>query len=162
MLQRIPFPVMSGGFTPSLVWILGSVVLFGATVRGDSSSRSQAVTTGTPGARSLENSLSTVGAFDLGTFGGSGTSTIVDFAGLRESIGTPALTEAAHPTFAFPSNGLAPITDFPVVDGRNVEDGQPLTHTPDTTFPIAGLVRSLVIGTFGFFVIRRMRQQEKR
>ncbi len=162
MFQRILFPVMTGGFTPALVSVLGSVILLGSTVRGDSSSDSQNVTTDPPGALSVESRLNTAHPAELGALGGGESPKIGRFAGSNESIGTPGLTQAAPSNLTSLSLELLPVTDLPVAIDPDVRDEQPVTDSPDSTFPIAGLVRSLVMGTIGFLMMRRLQPRWKR
>ena len=65
-------PIMTGRLTPTLGFVLGSVVLLTTTVLGDSSTDSLGVTPATSGARSSEIGRDTVGAIELRTSSGRG------------------------------------------------------------------------------------------
>ncbi len=153
---------MTGRLTPTLGFVLGSVVLLTTTVLGDSSTDSLGVTPATSGARSSEIGRDTVGAIELRTSSGRGSHASGDFDDSSESIRTPVLTDDLPSTSTPAALGQTPFTDMPIVDDRNVRDGQPVTHPEGKTHPIAAVLRTLVIGSFGFLVIRRLQRPWKK
>ncbi len=165
MLHRIPSSPISGEFIPTLAWLLASVVAFGTTARGDSSSDRQPATTVTPGVLSTGSTISTISTAKSNSLGGSGDSSLGSLSGSSASDGPPILTDVKNSVEPSLADGFARIADLPIVNGNDTPltryDGQDVGRETRNTCRLSGLVRLLVFGTFGFLVMRRLQHHWK-
>jgi hypothetical protein len=156
-----------GTFPPivAVASVAATLVLLGTTARGDSSSGSSGISTGTSsaGAPSVGSTLTLGKSADLSALGGNRPGMIGDSRISRDPVGAPDLGEPLTSALRATSNQVATFTDLPPVDDPDAlpteRRGAADTGAPGRASLVGGLVRLLV---FGVLLVLLMRYLQRR